>query len=90
LSVAILEAAFCGIPTIAFQNGGIREVIQHNQTGYLAFSKKIDQLAHEMDRLAKNKRLREKMGLAAEERVQQLFSAKIMTEKYIELYQELI
>ena len=31
----LLEAFACGVPVVAFQNGGIGEVLTHNETGVL-------------------------------------------------------
>jgi glycosyltransferase involved in cell wall biosynthesis len=31
-----LESLFCGIPVVAFQTGGIPDIVEHKKTGYLA------------------------------------------------------
>ena len=90
LSVAILEAAACGIPCVAYANGGINEVVLHNRTGYLAQNSKIDQLAKELHRLLRNSVLREKMGLEARARAEELFSQEKMCSEYYALYRSLI
>ncbi len=40
----ICEAMGCGTPVIAFANGGITEIIRHEETGYLAESQDVVQL----------------------------------------------
>lgn len=41
----ILESLACGIPSVAFRTGGIPQMIDHQQTGYLAQFKDADDLA---------------------------------------------
>ncbi|MFN3782676.1 MAG: glycosyltransferase [Spirosomataceae bacterium] len=41
----IMEALGCGIPCVGFKTGGIPEMIQHKQTGYLAEFKNTQDLA---------------------------------------------
>ena len=31
----IVEALACGVPVIAYKRGGLSEIIQHGETGYL-------------------------------------------------------
>ncbi len=40
----ICEALGCGTPVVAFANGGIVDMVQHEKTGYLAESKNVNQL----------------------------------------------
>lgn len=42
----IMEALGCGIPCVGFKTGGIPEMIQHKQTGYLAEFKNSHDLAN--------------------------------------------
>ena len=41
----IVEASCCGLPTVAFNTGGIPEMILHKKTGYLAELKSSNELA---------------------------------------------
>ncbi len=40
----ICEALACGTPVVAFANGGISEMIRHEETGYLVPSKNVEEL----------------------------------------------
>jgi glycosyltransferase involved in cell wall biosynthesis len=42
----LLESLACGTPCIAFDTGGISDIIQHQQNGYLAKFKDTQDLAH--------------------------------------------
>jgi len=78
------------LPVVAYDVGGIREVVMTGQTGSLVQHKNIRQLANAIEKLARKKELREQMGLNARERIMENFSAERMTDQYINLYQELI
>ncbi len=43
--LTIIESLACGTPVIAFKVGGIPEMIEHKQTGYLAAVKDVKELA---------------------------------------------
>jgi colanic acid/amylovoran biosynthesis glycosyltransferase len=45
LGTVFIEASAMGTPTVSFNNGGISEVIIHNQSGFLATNKNVDELA---------------------------------------------
>ena len=60
-----LEAQSCGIPVVAFANGGIREVVKTDETGFLVPSYAFDAFTQAINRLMTQKDLREKMGRSA-------------------------
>lgn len=62
-----LEAAACKKLTIGINEGGLKETIANNKTGFLIQKPIPDKIAEKMDLVAKNKNLAEKMGQAANE-----------------------
>lgn len=71
LGMVFLEAQSCGLPVVAFDNGGIPEVVQQNKTAFLTppfvqeeFCSRIKQLLH-------NPEQRNSMGKAAAEYVRE-------------------
>lgn len=66
LGMVFLESQACGLPVVAFRNGGIPEVVRHGETGFL--SPLYDEHAFDLalQRLLSNRRLRREMGTAAE------------------------
>ncbi|HET7632293.1 MAG TPA: glycosyltransferase family 4 protein [Gemmatimonadaceae bacterium] len=60
-----LEAAACGTPVVASDSPGIRESVQHEQTGFLVPHGDTRAMAAAMDRLAADPVLVESLGLQA-------------------------
>ena len=63
--MVFLEAQSCGLPVVAFENGGIPEVVKNGETGFLAPLYAMDPFVEAMERLITDKDLRLKMGEAA-------------------------
>ena len=86
------EAQACGTPVVAFNTGGLRDIVEHKVTGYLAKPFSVQDLAHgikwtlsesletgdEID-CERNKTINEK----SRERAEELFSYKSTAQKYI-------
>ncbi len=90
LSVALIEASACGLPIIAFNTGGISEVVRHMQNGLLVDSGRIDKLAHAIEKILASKTLAAKLGEASRKRCEEFFTAELMVNKYYQLYSEIL
>lgn len=77
-------------PAVAFAVGGIAEVIDHGQTGYLAQYDNDEDLVKKLNVLANNRDLCTKMGINARKKVEGEFANRIMIKKLIEVYNEMI
>ncbi len=83
-----MEALSCGLPVVAFNNGGAPDLVQHFQNGYLANYLSAEDLAkgilwvlhHPNPALLKEKCRR---------KVIDNFSMDIVAEKYLSVYQQL-
>jgi len=83
-----LEAAACNIPTIAFDNTGVQEIIKHKKNGYLAEYKNTEDLCYGIDWCLEDnnlKNLKKNCRLFAIEK----FSNKKIVSKYQKLYENL-
>jgi glycosyltransferase involved in cell wall biosynthesis len=85
----ILEAMAHGKPVIASAIAGIPEQVVDGGTGLLVQPSNVQQLENAILRLNRNKPLRLKMGKAAALRSQDFFSADLVVENYIRLYNNL-
>ena len=63
--MVVLEAMACGTPVIAFNTGGVPELIEHMKTGYVAKYKNSDDLANGVELFLKDDVLRAKAGILA-------------------------
>lgn len=90
LSVVILEANANSVPAIAYNTGGVAEIIEHARSGLLVQPGQIPQLADAIERLLDDPKLRNKMGQRARVLCNKSFTSERMCTKYFSLYQEMI
>lgn len=84
-----VEAHACGIPVVAFNIGGLPDIVDHLNTGYLATPYDTVDLAQGI-KWVLNKREDRSLGFQARERAVERFSNNIIAEKYLTLYKEII
>jgi glycosyltransferase involved in cell wall biosynthesis len=82
---SIIEAMLHGVPVIASAVGGIPDIIPP-ETGILVPPGDIEALGEAIIRLAKNAKLRERMGRAARERYGDLFSPRVVLPVLLNTY----
>jgi glycosyltransferase involved in cell wall biosynthesis len=90
LPVILLESAAAGVPVVATSVGGIPEVIQDGETGFLVPSGDAGSLASRIRDLLDNGAHRQAMGRAARERVRREFSFSTMGQRYYEVFRRLV
>ncbi|NWF76984.1 MAG: glycosyltransferase family 4 protein [Chloroflexi bacterium] len=86
LGISVTEAASIGLPIIATDVGGTREIIATNETGILVKARDVGQLAEELRRLGANIELRKRLGENARRLAEQKFNWDKIVREYIELY----
>lgn len=85
----ILEAAACGVPSIASRIFGITDAIVEGETGVLHRAGDAREIALLLDQFADDRMFREQMGLAARRRVLRDFSAESVTNALLSFYAKL-
>jgi rhamnosyl/mannosyltransferase len=89
--VVQLEAMACRKPVISTDlPTGVSWVNQHGNTGYVVPRENVRELARAIQRLLDNPQLREEMGEAGRERVEQYFTSTRMAEAMLDVYQEML
>lgn len=90
IPLTIIEAMAAGLPVISTAVGGIPEMIQHDQNGYLADAGDNSALARSLVRLAQMPSLRQKIGNAGLETARRQFSQTGMLNGYRRVYREML
>jgi glycosyltransferase involved in cell wall biosynthesis len=89
LSIALLEAMSFGVTPIVCSPDQKHEVIKHKQNGLLISSGNAYELARSMAQCIQSKKLRDRLGLAAQGSVENHFKSETMVQKYTDLYKTL-
>jgi glycosyltransferase involved in cell wall biosynthesis len=90
LPYALLEALAAGLPVVATSVVGIRDVVRHAETGFLAPAGDPAALAAAVVRLLDDPDLARRIGEAGRRDVVERFSVRAMVEQTAQLYAELI
>lgn len=90
LSIALLEAGGAGIPAIAFDVGGNGEIVRDGETGYIVPAQDHNAFQKRLNRLVREKDLRETMGGKARKFVNTTFSKKNRYETLMDIYSHTI
>ena len=82
--LVFLEAAWHGVPSVAYAVGGVPYAIAHEVTGLLVDPGDENEFAVQLRRLAENSRLRVALGTAARHRVENKFSERLQAERHLD------
>jgi len=90
LGIALLEAMAAGVPCIASDIGGIRDIISAPSYGILVPVGNVKAMSDAIVKLAGDERLRQEIGQNSTVRVREKFSLDVMADKIIDLYKEVL
>jgi glycosyltransferase involved in cell wall biosynthesis len=80
----LLEASACGIPVVAFDRGGVSDIVVNEQTGILVKDLSVSELYSAIDRLLADPSLRDRFGQNARKRVETRFTLAKQADAWIE------
>lgn len=87
--LAVLEAMTAGLPVVASDVGGLREIVRHEDTGLLVPPRQPQTLAHSLARLLADPDWARAMGDRAREQVRTHFSLERLARELNESYDAL-
>lgn len=90
LGMVLLEAAATGVPCVGTRVGGIAESIIEGETGFLVPERDSESLAIAIGTLLSNLPLRQRMGAAARQRVEQFFDLRRQSAYLEDIYDALL
>jgi len=87
---SIMESMACGTPVVAFNIGGIPQLIDHQVNGYLAMPFEATDLAEGIRSIISDDSGHKRLSEMARKKITTTFDAKIITQQYHALYEEVI
>lgn len=85
-----LEAMACGVPCIGTNVGGIPEVIDHGQSGYICELGDIEDMSDKAINLLRNSAKHQQFSEASVKLVREKFQATTIVKQYEDLYKSLL
>jgi len=89
--LVILEAMSVGVPIVAFDVGGVAEVLEHKKHGYVAAYKNVSQLLEGLRwSLSLSEEQQRLLAQSSGEVIRSKYDVKHMVQNYLQLYQSLL
>lgn len=86
----VMESLSCGTPVVAFNIGGMPDMIEHKRNGYLAEEKAPEDLAIGIEWIIVDDERRKKISVNAREKALREYTLKTQAERYVNLYKSLL
>lgn len=86
----VLEALACGTPCVAFRIGGMPDMIEHTENGYLAEPFVTDDLASGIAWVLQDDERWHRLSHRAREKAEQEFTMERQAQEYMALYAEVL
>lgn len=84
------ESLACGTPVVAFKATGLKDVIDHQQNGYLANPFEVEDLAKGIAWVLEDRERHQKLRFHAREKSLREFTLEIQASSYLSLYEEIL
>ncbi len=88
--LAALEAMACEVPVVASRVGGVPEVVDDGETGFLSPVGDTDKMAADAARLLMDEELRREMGQRARAQAVSRYRTDLVIPQYIEFYERVL
>ena len=84
------EALACGTPVVAFKATGLKDIVTHQEDGYLAQPFEVEDLAQGIAWVLENRDRRQKLRHNAREKAVRAFSLDLQARRYAALYEGIL
>ena len=85
----VMEALACGTPCVAFDIGGMADMIEHEGNGFLARPFEIEDLSKGVTWILENEERHQRLGQQARKKVEAEFSYERQAKQYLSLFKDL-
>ncbi len=85
-----LEAMSCGVAVIGTNTGGMSEMIQNNESGFVVEPENIDELSEKIVTLAKDENLQKKFGKKSREIILERYSLIEQSKRIVDFFKNVI
>jgi glycosyltransferase involved in cell wall biosynthesis len=90
LANTVMESLACGTPCVAFDIGGMPDMIEHEVNGYLVKPYEVDDFARGIAWVLEDQRRLQELSRKARQRVETSFSIESVARRYVSLYHEIL
>ena len=84
------ESLACGTPVVAFNATGLKDVVSHQECGYLAQPYDVDDFVKGIAWILENPQRQEKLSFYAREKAEKEFTLELQAKRYSKLYESVI
>jgi glycosyltransferase involved in cell wall biosynthesis len=88
--ISLIEGMACGLPVVSTPVGGVNDILRNEHNGLVVAVDHFQQLYQALDTLLTDHALSSGLGRAARQTVQERYSAKNVTQQYVELFTQVI
>ncbi|RXG33515.1 glycosyl transferase group 1 [Methanohalophilus sp. WG1-DM] len=85
----VMEALACGTPSVAFDIGGMSDMIVHKQNGYLAKPFDVHDLVRGLEWVVEQDKRKVHLSESSRKHVENKFELEYIARKYTDLYSEI-
>lgn len=86
----VIESLACGTPIVAFNVGGMSDMIKHKENGYLATAYETEDLARGIEWILADEKRHQALSHQARLRAEKEFDIKFIAQKYLDLYKAVL
>lgn len=85
-----IEAQACGTPVAAFQVGGLIDIVEHEETGYLAKAFDVEDLARGILWVLEDENRRSVLSKNARSKAEMIYTSAAVAKQYINIYKKVL
>jgi glycosyltransferase involved in cell wall biosynthesis len=90
LGYTAMEAMACGTPCVAFHQGGVPDLIEHQQNGFLAYPFEPVDLARGIAWILEDESRRKELSCNSRKKIENEYAIEKVAERYAHLYEEIL